>query len=147
MSHDMLRAITTRRAVRMIENMDLEQISAMFDAMPFEMMFVDANDKVQYGNKLETRMFRFQGDKVAGKDIRTCHPEHILPKVEKILSDFKSGKADEAEFWIPSIAPRLLNRLIALRDKSGKYLGILEYLINFDSIEKIAIDKKDAPKR
>ncbi len=131
----------------MIENLNLEQISGMFDALPFEMMFVDENDCVQFGNKLETRMFRFQGEKVAGKDIRTCHPENVLPKVEKILSDFKSGRADEAEFWIPSLAPKLLNRFIAIRDKSGKYLGILEYLLDFTAIEQIAEDKKDAPKR
>lgn len=131
----------------MIENLDLEQISGILDALPFEMMFVDENDCVQYGNKLDTRTFRFQGGKVAGKDVRTCHPEHVLPKVEKILSDFKSGAADEAEFWIPSLKPRLLNRFIAIRDRSGKYMGILEYLLDFEAIEQIAIDKKDAPKR
>jgi len=70
----------------------------------------------------------------------------VIPKVEKILADFKSGKTDEAEFWIPSLAPKILNRFIALRDKSGKYLGILEYILDFNAIEKIAEDKKDAPK-
>ncbi len=131
----------------MIKNMNLEQLSAVFDALPFEMMFVDENDLVQYGNKLETRIFRFSKGNIAGKDIRICHPKELLPKVEKILDDFKSGRADEAEFWIPSMAPRLLNRFIALRDKSGKYLGILEYILNFDAVDRIAEEKKDAPKR
>ncbi len=71
--------------------------------------------------------------------------KETLPKVEKILSDFKSGKADEAEFWIPSLAPRILNRFIALRDKDGKYLGVFEYVLDFNKIDKIAEDKKDAP--
>jgi uncharacterized protein len=131
----------------MIENLNLEQISGILDALPFEMMFVDENDRVRYGNKLGTRMFRFSGESVAGRDVRTCHPAHVLPKVEKILSDFKSGAADEAEFWIPSLKPKLLNRFIAIRDQSGKYLGILEYLLDFEAVEKIAVDKKDAPKR
>ena len=89
----------------MIENLNLEQISAVLDALPFEMMFVDENDRVQYGNKLETRLFRFKKDSIAGKDIRSCHSKKVLPKVEKILTDFKSNKADEAEFWIPSLVP------------------------------------------
>jgi len=131
----------------MINNLNQEQLSAMFDALPFEMMFVDENDLVQYGNKLETRLFRFKNEKMAGRDIRSCHPKGVLPKVEKILADFKNGKTDEAEFWIPSLAPRILNRFIALRDKSGKYLGILEYILNFDAIDQIEEDKKDAPKR
>ncbi len=131
----------------MIENLKMEEISALLDALPFEMMFVDEADCVQYGNKLETRLFRFKKDSIAGKDIRVCHPKAALPKVEKILSDFKSGKADEAEFWIPSLAPKVLNRFIALRDKTGKYLGILEYVLDFNAIEQIAEDKKDAPRR
>ncbi len=131
----------------MIENLSLEQISAVLDALPFEMMFVDENDRVQYGNKLGTRLFRFKKESIAGKDIRSCHPKKVLPKVEKILTDFKNNKADEAEFWIPSLAPKILNRFIALRDSSGKYIGILEYVLDFTAIEQIAEDKKDAPKR
>jgi len=59
---------------------------------------------------------------------------------------FKSGKADEAEFWIPSLGPKILNQFIALRDKDGKYLGVLEYILDYSVLEQIAEDKKDAPK-
>ncbi len=131
----------------MIDNLNLEQIAAVLDALPFEMIFVDEKDRIQYGNKMGTRQFRFKKDTIAGRDIRSCHPPKVRPKVEKILSDFKNNKADEAEFWIPSRAPKLLNRFIALRDSSGKYIGILEYLLDFNAIEQIAEDKKDAPKR
>lgn len=129
----------------MIKNMKFEEITALMDALPFEMMFVDKNDCVQYANQLETRFFRFKREKVEGKDVRNCMKKETLPKVEKILSDFKSGKADEAEFWIPSLAPRILNRFIALRDKDGQYLGILEYVIDFKIMDKIEEEKKDAP--
>lgn len=131
----------------MIGNLNNTQMAAILDAMPFEMMFVDENDLVQYGNKLETRTFRFKKDKMAGRDIRSCHPKNVLPKVEKILKEFKNGESDEAEFWIPSLGPKLLNRFIALRDSSGNYLGILEYVLDFMAVEKIAEDKKDAPRR
>jgi DUF438 domain-containing protein len=130
----------------MIGNLSKEQIKAMFDALPFQMVFIDGNDKIQWWNESKARLMEAPKDRL-GKDVRECHKPESLPRLEKMLSDFKSGKADEAEFWIPSLAPRLLNRFIAIRDQDGKYLGILEYLLNFDAIELIAIAKKDAPKR
>lgn len=130
----------------MVKNLNLEQISVILDALPCEMMFVDENDTVRYGNKMETRVFRFNKDKIVGTDIRSCMSDKTQPKVEKILADFKSGKADEAEFWIPSLGPKILNQFIALRDKDGKYLGVLEYILDYNALEQIAEDKKDAPK-
>lgn len=130
----------------MIENMNPEKISAMLDALPFEIMYADENDCVQYGNQYETRFWRFNSEKLIGRNIRFCHPEKALPKLEKLLDDFHSGKVDEGEFWIPSLAPKYLNRFIALRDKSGKYLGVLNCVMDFIAIEQIAEDKKDAPK-
>ena len=108
-----------KEARTMIKNLNLEQISAILDALPFEMIFVDENDAVQYGNKMETRLFRFTSEKIAGKNVRSCHRKETLPKVEKILEDFKSGKANEAKFWIPNPTQKILNRFTALRDKAG----------------------------
>ena len=133
----------------MIKNMKREQIAAILDAMPFEMTFVDENDLVQYANKIETRILQFNKDEVAGRYVGSCMSAKTQPKMEKILADFKSGKADEAEFWIriPSLtgAGMWLDRFIALHDKTGKYLGVLQYILNFQTIEQIAEDKKDAP--
>lgn len=127
----------------MAGNLNEQQMSAILDAMPYEMAFVDDNDRLQYMNQADTRQFGAGGEAV-GRDVRACHSEASLPKVEEILSDLRNGKADEAWFWISTAEPRLLNRFIALRDKEGEYLGILEYVLDFDAIEAIAEDKKDA---
>ena len=39
---------------------------------------------------------------------------------------------------------KMMNRFFAIRDKSGKYLGALEYVLDFTEIEKIAEENKDA---
>ncbi len=126
----------------MIDNLSKEQIQGIMDVLPIDIMFADENDRAQYRNKEETRLIK--SEETLGKDIRGCHNENSLPKVEKILSDFKSGERDEAEFWIMGLDRKILNRFIAVRDMSGKYLGILEYLLDFTAIEEIAQKKKDA---
>ncbi len=126
----------------MIENLSKEQIEGIFDALPIDLMFVDENDRAQFRNKEETRLIK--GDDTLGKNVRVCHKKESLPKMEKIISDLKSGKKDEAEFWVMGLDKKILNRFIAVRDKSGKYLGILEYLLDFTAINQVAEDKKDS---
>lgn len=130
----------------MIENLTLEQIAGILDAMPVECMFTDENDRMLYANKMATRTFRFKGDKLLGKDIRLCHRKESLPKVEKMLDDLKSGRKDEDEFWVDSLGPKILNRFIAIRDKEGKYLGTLEFVMDYSALDEIAEQKKNAPR-
>lgn len=129
----------------MIENLSREQIKAMFDALPFQMVFIDADDRIQWWNESKARLMEAPKDRL-GKDVRGCHKKESLPRLEKILSDFKSGKADEAEFWITveEIGLKALNRFFAIRDSEGNYLGTMEYLLNFGYVEQIAEEKKGA---
>lgn len=129
----------------MIESLSKEQIEGMFDALPFQMLFIDENDRVRYWNNSKARLMEPPVDSL-GNDLRDCHKESSLPRLDKILSDFKSGKADEAEFWVivENMGLRALNRFFAIRDEAGNYLGTFEYLLNFGYIDNIAEEKKDA---
>ncbi len=129
----------------MIENLSREQIKAMFDALPFQMVFIDENDKIRWWNDSKARLMEAPKDRL-GMDVRGCHKPESLPRLEKMLADFKSGRADEAEFWVTveEIGLRALNRFFAVRDSEGKYLGTMEYLLNFGYIEQIAEEKKGA---
>lgn len=129
----------------MIENLSKDQISGMFNALPFQMVFIDENDRIRYWNDFKARLTEFSEDSL-GKDVRDCHQEKSLPRLERILSDFKSGKSDEAEFWIvmEDMGLKALNRFFAIRDKAGTYLGTMEYLLNFSYLDTVAEEKKDA---
>ena len=129
----------------MIENLSKEQIKAIFDLLPFQMVFIDADDKIQWWNESKARLMEAPKDRL-GKDLRHCHKPESLPRLEKMLSDFKSGNADEAEFWVTveEIGLKALNRFFAIRDPEGNYLGTMEYLLNFGYIEQIAEEKKGA---
>jgi uncharacterized protein len=129
----------------MLDKLSMEQIEGILNALPMEFMFVDENEILRYLNKGEKRKLKIPTN-VLGKDIRACHKKETLERLERLVSDLKSGNKDEEVFWI-NYGDKILNRFIAVRGKDGKYLGMIEYVLNFKSQEKYAEEKKDAYKQ
>ncbi len=125
----------------MLENLSEEQLAGILEAIPVEISFVDENDLVKFWNKHETRIFK-RPISVIGKSVQNCHPKHSLDKVNQILSDFKSGKRDSAEFWIDLKGRKVYIRYFAVRNKAGKYLGTLEASQDITEIKKIEGEKR-----
>ena len=125
----------------MIENLSKEQLAGILEALPVEISFVDENDSVRFWNKHETRIFK-RPVSVVGKSVQNCHPKHSVDKVNQLLSDFKSGKKDSAEFWIDLKGRKVYIRYFAVRDKTGKYLGTLEVTQDITDIKKIEGERR-----
>ncbi len=125
----------------MIENLSKEQLAGILEALPVEVSFVDENYLVRFWNKHETRIFK-RPISVVGKSVQNCHPKHSVDKVNQILSDFKSGKRDSAEFWIDLRGRKVYIRYFAVRDKTGRYLGTLEVTQDITEIKKIEGEKR-----
>jgi PAS domain S-box-containing protein len=125
----------------MIENLSQEQLAGLLEAIPIEVSFVDENDAVRFWNKHATRIFK-RPVSVIGKSVQNCHPKHSVDKVNQILSDFKTGKRDSAEFWIDLKGRKIYIRYFAVRDRAGKYLGTLEATQDITEIKKIEGEKR-----
>ena len=125
----------------MIENLSREQLEGILEAIPVEISFVDENDLVKLWNKHETRIFK-RPISVIGKSVQNCHPKQSVAKVNQILSDFKSGRKDSAEFWINLGERKVYIRYFAVRDKAGRYLGTLEATQDITEIMKIEGEKR-----
>jgi len=125
----------------MIKNLSQEQLAGILEAIPVEISFVDENDLVKFWNKHETRIFK-RPTSVIGKSVQNCHPRQSVDKVNQILSDFKSGRRDSAEFWINLKGKTVYIRYFAVRDKTGKYLGTLEATQDITEIKKIEGEKR-----
>ena len=125
----------------MIENLSREQSEGILEAIPVEISFVDENDLVKLWNKHETRIFK-RPISVIGKSVQNCHPKQSVDKVNQILSDFKSGRKDSAEFWINLREKKVYIRYFAVRDKAGKYLGTLEATQDITEIKKIEGERR-----
>jgi DUF438 domain-containing protein len=102
----------------------LAQLDLLFRALPFDVTYVDQNDRVRFYSEGERVFPRSPG--AIGREVRNCHPPKSLDKVEQILAEFRAGTKGEAEFWI-EMGPRFIHiRYFALRDADGAYQGCLE---------------------
>jgi PAS domain S-box-containing protein len=131
----------------MIGDLKKEMLDALLETLPIEFSIVDTNDQVLAWNKHETRIFK-RPKGVIGRNVRDCHPRQSLDKVEKILSEMKSGKRDKARFWIDlnlegkAELQKILIEYYALRDTAGKYLGCLEASQNITELLNIKGQKR-----
>ena len=113
------------------------EIMAILNTAPVDMTFVDREDKVKYFSQGTHRIFA-RSRSIINRDVRLCHPPGSVDIVERILEDFKSGKASHAPFWIQMKGKFILIEYYALRDEHGEYLGTLEVsqdLTNARSLE------------
>jgi PAS domain S-box-containing protein len=131
----------------MIGKMKEAVLDAMLETIPVEFSVLDDNDKVLTWNKHKTRIFK-RPEGAVGRDVRQCHPQKSLDKVEKIIAEMKAGTRDKARFWIDlpigkdGEKQKILIEYYALRDETGKYLGCLEASQNITEYQKIEGQKK-----
>ncbi|MCU0458103.1 MAG: DUF438 domain-containing protein [Bacteroidales bacterium] len=103
----------------------VEELLALLNRLPIDMTFVDRNDKVKYFSQGEERIFQ-RNRAILNRDVRHCHPPASAHIVDKIIEDFRSGKASRAPFWI-NIGGKMIHiEYFALRNEKGEYLGTLE---------------------
>ena len=61
-----------------------------------------------------------------GREVYSCHPPKIEKQVRRIIQEFKDGTLDEVPIWMKKNGTTFLVKYMAVRDKSGKYLGTVE---------------------
>ncbi|MDF2888082.1 MAG: hypothetical protein K0R23_2467 [Lacrimispora sp.] len=121
--------------------MNTEELTALLNTLPFDITFVDKNDKVKYFSEGKDRAFP-RTRTIIGRNVSNCHPPASVHVVEKIVEDFKSGEKDQEDFWIRMGEKYILIRYYAVRNEDGEYLGVLEATQDIDSIQKITGEKR-----
>jgi len=106
-------------------NLSLEQLVGIFSALPVDLTFVDADDRVAFFSEGPDRIFA-RSKAIIGRKVQHCHPPHSVEIVDRILSDFRGGRQDVAEFWIDLHGKFAHIRYFAVRDAAKQYLGTLE---------------------
>lgn len=102
-----------------------EELMAILNTLPLDITFVDKDDKVKYFSQGKERIFQ-RNRAILNRDVRLCHPPASAHIVDKIIEDFKSGKANSAPFWINMGGKMIHIEYFALRSEKGEYLGTLE---------------------
>ncbi|WP_306601989.1 DUF438 domain-containing protein [Geothrix sp. 21YS21S-2] len=105
--------------------LSFEQLLGIFNALPVDLTFVDAQDNVGFFSEGPERVFA-RSRAIIGRAVQNCHPPKSMAIVEKILADFREGRQNVAEFWIEMGGKFVHIRYFAVRNEGGEYLGTLE---------------------
>ncbi len=106
-------------------NVSLEQLTGVFGTLPLDLTFVDADDRVAFFTEGPDRVFA-RSKAIIGRKVHNCHPPKSVETVDQILSDFKAGRQNVAEFWINFQEKFVHVRYFAVRAPDGRYLGTVE---------------------
>lgn len=102
-----------------------EELMSLLNTLPIDMTFVDKDDKVKYFSQGAERIFQ-RNRAILNRDVRNCHPPASAHIVDKIIEDFRTGKANRAPFWINMGGKMIHIEYFAMRSEKGEYLGTLE---------------------
>lgn len=102
-----------------------DELEALFNSVPFDITFVDKDDKVKFFSHGKQRIFE-RSKAIIGRQVQYCHPPSSVHIVDRIIDDFKSGREDAAKFWINFKGMFVHIAYYAIRDKNGEYLGTAE---------------------
>jgi len=103
----------------------LNQLELIFRNLPVEMTMINENDKVVFFSDSENRIFP-RSSAIIGRGVQNCHPPESVHIVNEIISAFKKGTKQKAEFWFKFRDKFIFTTYYALHNKSGTYKGILE---------------------
>ncbi|MFD0896896.1 DUF438 domain-containing protein [Loigolactobacillus binensis] len=123
-------------------DLDLQQLTAVFNVLPVDVTFVDANDIVRWFSDNGDRIFP-RTRAVIGRAVVNCHPPKSMDKVQKILDDFRSGAQSHADFWIDLHGTKKVYiRYFAMHNSQGDYLGCLEVSQDITEIQQLDGEKR-----
>ena len=125
----------------MHEQIAEEFLKAILETLPLEVTYIDENDVVRFFSKGQKEVF-LRTPEAIGRNVRDCHPQKSLKKVNEIINQLKSGERDFAEFWIDLKGHKLYIRYFPVKDKAGKYIGIIEVIQDITQIQKITGQKR-----
>ncbi|MGG4219091.1 DUF438 domain-containing protein [Paenibacillus jamilae] len=119
----------------------VQQLELLLNHLPVDLTFIDENDVVRYFSHGKERIFA-RTKAVIGRTVQNCHPPQSVHVVEKLLEDFKAGRKDVEDFWIPIKDKFVYIRYFAIRDGEGRYLGTLEFTQNIAPIRALEGQKR-----
>jgi uncharacterized protein len=121
--------------------LNLSQMDAIFNALPFDLTFVNADNKVQYVSQGKDRIFD-RPFSVIGRSVDLCHPPQSVHVVMQIVDDLRAGRKDHEDFWINFKGRMVYIRYYAVRDKAGTFLGTLEVTQDIGPIRDLHGEKR-----
>ena len=117
------------------------EIEAIFNTLPVDITFVDANDTVRYFSKAKERIFP-RTRAIIGRKVQQCHPLKSVHIVNRVIDDLRKGRRASTDFWIDKEGKKIYIRYLAVRNEKGEYLGCLELSQDITEILKLKGERR-----
>jgi hypothetical protein len=132
----------TGERINLLASLPIDVISDMLDALPVELTFVDAEDRVRYFNKLDKDKIFSRTLSAVGRLVQQCHPPKSIHLVNQIIQEMKEGKREQATFWIHFNGMYLFIAYYAVRDENGNYRGVVEMVQDVNPYRALEGEKR-----
>lgn len=121
--------------------LSLEQLLGIFQTLPVDLTFVDADDRVAFFSEGPDRIFA-RSRAIIGRKVQHCHPPRSVHVVDQILDDFRSGRQSVAEFWIEFHGKFVHIRYFAVRNEKKEYIGTLEVTQDLTRLRRLEGERR-----
>lgn len=111
-------------------HMNVAQLTALLNTLPFEITFVDDQNINRFFNE-GPKDFKRPGMAI-DREVFSCHPPKVEAQVRRVIEEFRKGTLDEVPVWMEKNGKTMLVKYMAVRDKKGAYLGTVEIVQNMD---------------
>lgn len=113
-------------------HMTVEQLTAMLNAIPLEITFVDVENKNRYFNE-GPKFFKRPGMAI-DREVFSCHPPKVEAQVRRIIEEFRKGTRDEVLVFTQKKGKDMLVSYRAVRDEKNQYIGTVELVQDLEVI-------------
>ncbi|ALT46630.1 PAS domain-containing protein [Lactobacillus delbrueckii] len=122
-------------------SLSYEQLSAVLDLLPLDLVFVDKDDVIRYfGGSCG---FYPHSKNDLSMNLFSIHMPKSVSKVKAIVDDLRSGRKDKHAFWFEVRGRFVYIQYLAVRNKAGEYLGVLEVLQDITDLRALQGKKKE----
>ncbi|XJZ59029.1 PAS domain-containing protein [Lactobacillus delbrueckii subsp. bulgaricus] len=113
----------------------------MSSSRPSWTFFVDKDDVIRYfGGSCG---FYPHSKNDLGMNMFSIHMPKSVSKVKAIVDDLRSGRKDKHAFWFEVRGRFVYIQYLAVRNKAGEYLGVLEVLQDITDLRALQGKKKE----
>ncbi len=121
--------------------LSLNNFERILNLLPLDFSFVGPDDRVQFYSDPRHRIFP-RSPSVVGRLVENCHPPKSVNKVKEIISSFKDGSRDRAEFYLTIEEKFIHIEYFAVRDENGAYCGTLEVSQDATHLRSLSGEKR-----
>lgn len=114
--------------------LSIKELKNLLRVLPIDITFIDKDTTNSFYKNSDLIFSRPLSS--LGRSTYDCHPAYIRDVVKQLIEDFKEGRKDTYEKWIPNPSRPVKITYAAIRDSQNQYIGTVEIVEDFTEAKK-----------